>query len=341
MIAILVLLLTLGWSSTLLAQVPFYQGKTISIIVGTKAGDVYDLYPRLLAEFLPKYIPGNPNIIIQNVPGAASLIAANQLYNVAKPDGLSLGAIYPSLYFDQLIKKPEAKFDWNKFGWIGSPVGSNHMMYMRTDTPYKTIDDVRTAATPPKCGTSGVTSTGYYIPKLLEEAIGAKFEIVTGYAAGQDVDLAVERGEVVCRSFTITAFHAREPYFTWRKRNFVRVLYQTGNKRDVRLKDIPTMYELMDKYKTPESVRRLAKVILIASDLGRPIVAPPLVPADRLNILRDAFNKAVADPQFLAEAEKRRLEIDPSSWEEIESFAKEAMTTPPDVVERMKKVLAM
>ena len=118
------------------------------MIVGTKAGDVYDLYPRLLAEVMPKYIPGNPNIIIQNMPGAASLIAANQVYNVAKPDGLTLAAIYPSLYFDQLVQKPEAKFDWNKFGWIGSPVGSNHMMYMRTDTPYKTIEDVRAADAP-------------------------------------------------------------------------------------------------------------------------------------------------------------------------------------------------
>jgi tripartite-type tricarboxylate transporter receptor subunit TctC len=334
-------LLCCAFAKVAWAQTSFYQGKTLSIIVGTKAGDVYDLYPRLLAEFLPKYIPGNPNIIIQNVPGAASLVAANQLYNVAKPDGLSIGAIYPALYFDQLVKKPEAKFDWNKFAWIGSPVGSNHMMYMRSDTPYRTIDDVRGAVTPPKCGTSGVTSTGYYIPKLLEEAIGAKFDIVTGYQAGQDVDLAVERGEVVCRSFTITAFHAREPYFTWRKKNFVHVLYQTGNKRDPRLKNVPTMHELMDKHKTSENVRRLARVILIASDLGRPIVAPPGVPADRLKILRDAFNKAVNDAQFLAEAERRRLEIDPSPWEEIEALAREAMTTPPDVIERMKKVLGM
>jgi tripartite-type tricarboxylate transporter receptor subunit TctC len=325
----------------LFAQANFYQGKTLTIIVGTKAGDVYDLYPRLLAEFMPKYIPGTPNIIIQNVPGAASLIAANQVYNVAKPDGLTLAAIYPSLYFDQLVKKPEAKFDWSKFGWIGSPVASNHMMYMRTDTPYKTIEDVRAAVRPPKCGTSGVTSTGYYIPKLLEEAVGTKFEIVTGYQAGQDVDLAVERGEVVCRSFTITAFHAREPYFTWRKNNFVRVLYQTGKKRDARLKDVATMHELMDKYKTPENVKQLAKVILIASDLGRPIVAPPGVPADRLKIIRDAFNKTVSDPQFLSEAERRRLEIDPSTAEEIDALAKEAMVTPPDVVERMKKVLGM
>ena len=115
MILILVLVLTLGWSPALLAQTPFYQGKTINIVVGTKAGDVYDLYPRLLAEYMPKHIPGNPNIIVQNIPGAASLIAANQVYNVAKPDGLTIGAIYPALYFDQLIKKPEAKYDWAKF----------------------------------------------------------------------------------------------------------------------------------------------------------------------------------------------------------------------------------
>ncbi|MBM2806372.1 MAG: efflux transporter protein [Deltaproteobacteria bacterium] len=323
------------------AQANFYQGKTITMIVGTKAGDVYDLYPRLLAEYLPKYIPGNPNIIIQNVPGAASLIAANQLYNLAKPDGLTLGAIYPALYFDQLVKRAEAKFDWNKFTWIGSPVGSNHMMYMRTDTPFKTVEDVRAAKVAPKCGTSSTTSTGYYIPKLLEEAVGAKFDIVTGYQAGQDVDLAVERGEVVCRSFTITAFHAREPYFTWRKNNFVRVLYQTGNKRDARLKEVPTMFELMDKYKTTDGVRRLAKVVLIASDLGRPIVAPPSVSPDRLKILREAFDKSVSDPAFLAEAERRRLEIDPSPGQEIEALAKEAMSTPPDVVERMKKLLGM
>jgi tripartite-type tricarboxylate transporter receptor subunit TctC len=323
------------------AQANFYQGKTISFIVGTKPGDVYDLYPRLLAEFLPKYIPGNPNIIIQNVAGAASLVAANQVYNIAKPDGLTLGAIYPALYLDQLVKRPEVKYDWNKFAWIGSPVSSNHMMYMRADTPYKTIDDVRAAAHPPKCGASGIASTGYYIPKLLEEAIGAKFDIVAGYQAGQDIELAVERGEVVCRSFTITTFHSREPFFSWRKKNFVRVLYQTGNKRDARLKDVPTMYEIMDRYKTPYSVRSLAKVILIASDLGRPIIAPPGVPADRLKILRDAFNKSVNDPAFLAEAERRKLEIDPSSSDEIELLVKEALATPPEVVDRMKKILGM
>ena len=154
------------------AQTPFYQGKTITIIVGTKAGDAYDLYPRMLAEFMPKYIPGNPNIIIQNVPGAASMIAANQVYNVAKPDGLTIGAIYPALYFEQLTKKPEAKFDWTKFGWVGNPVTSNHLLYMRSDAPYKSMDDIRNASAAPKCGSNGITSTGYYLPKLMEETVG-------------------------------------------------------------------------------------------------------------------------------------------------------------------------
>lgn len=250
MIPILVLLLTFGWSSTLLAQSPFYQGKTISIVVGTKAGDVYDLYPRLLAEFWTKHLPGNPNIIIQNVPGAASLIAANQVYNLGKADGLTLAAIYPALYFDQLIKKPEVKYDWAKWNWIGSTVTSNHLLYMRADSPYKSLEDVRKATTAPKCGATGISSTGYYMPKLMEDVLGTKFDIVSGYVSGQDIDLAVERGELQCRAFTITAYFAREPFISWRKRNFVNTLIQTGGKRDARLKDTPTIYEFMDKYKT-------------------------------------------------------------------------------------------
>jgi tripartite-type tricarboxylate transporter receptor subunit TctC len=338
---IITLLMLLLASPALQAQAPFYQGKTVTIIVSTKAGDVYDLYPRLVAEFLPKYIPGNPNIIIQNVAGAAGLIGTNQVYNIAKPDGLTLGAIYPALYFEQLAKRPEVKFDWTKFIWIGSTVSSNSLMYMRADTPYKTIEDVRTATTPPKCGATGVTSSAYYMPKLLEDAIGTKFEVVSGYVAGQDIDLAVERGEVQCRAFTINAFFAREPFITWRKKNFVRVLYQTGNKRDPRLKDVPLFNELMDKYKTPEGVRQLAKVVLAADEFGRPIVFPPGVPADRVKIMRDAFSKAISDPALLAEAEKRRLEIDPAKGEELDALAKEVMTAPPDVVEKVKKLIGM
>src|SRR5262245_51451705 len=334
-------LLVLLFGTETYGQTPFYQGKTVTIIVSTKAGDVYDLYPRLVAEFMPKFIPGSPNIIIQNVAGAAGLIGTNQLYNTAKPDGLTFGATYPALYFEQLAKRPEVKFDWTKFIWIGSTVSSNSLMYMRADTPYKTIEDVRTATTPPKCGATGVTSTAYYMPKLLEDAIGTKFDVVPGYVAGQDIDLAVERGEVMCRAFTVNAFFSREPFITWRKKNFVRVLYQTGSKRDPRLKDVPLFSELMDKYKTAESVRRLAKVVVAADEFGRPIVLPPGVPADRVKIIRDAFNKAINDPALLAEAERRRLDIDPATAEELDSLAKEVMAAPPDVVEKVKKLLGM
>jgi tripartite-type tricarboxylate transporter receptor subunit TctC len=339
MILILVAALIIGWHSDLLAQAPFYQGKTISIVVGTKAGDVYDLYPRLLAEFWTKHIPGNPNIIVQNVPGAASLIAANQVYNVAKADGLTLAAIYPALYFDQLIKKPEVKYDWAKWNWLGSPVKSNHLLYMRADTPYKSVDDVRQATTPPKCGATGIASTGYYMPKLMEEVLNTKFDIVSGYVSGQDIDLAVERGELQCRAFTITAYFAREPFISWRKRNFTNVLIQTGTQRDARIKDSPTIYELMDKYRVSDASRALAKVILASGDFGRPIVAPPGVPADRVKVLRDSFDKVIKEPALLAEAERRRLEIDPTRWDEMESLAKDVMATPPDVVARMRKLL--
>lgn len=321
------------------AQAPFYQGKTITMIVGTKAGDVYDLYARAIAQFMPKYIPGNPNIIAQNITGAGSLIAANHVYNVSKPDGLTLGAIFPALYFDQLTGRKEVKFDWTKFTWLGSPTVSNHFIYMRADTPYKTIDDVRNAKEAPKCGSTGTASTGYYMPKLFEETIGTKFNIVTGYQSGGDVDLAVERGEIVCRSFTITAYHAREPFHTWRKKGFVRELVQTGKKRDPRLPNVPTIYELMEKYRTPETGRRLATVILAAGDVGRPYVGPPGVPADRAKILRDAFMKTMNDPDFKGEAEKRKLELDPVSGEELEALAREVIAQPPDIIERMKKVL--
>jgi hypothetical protein len=154
------------------------------------------------------------------------------------------------------------------------------------------------------------------------------------------VDLAVERGEVACRAFTITAFFAREPFISWRKRGFVNVLMQSGAKRDPRLKDAPTIYELMDKYKTPAAGRSLAKVVLAAGEFGRPLVAPPGLPTDRLKILRDAFDKSVQDPALLATAEKRRLEMDPGSGNELESLAKEVMAASPEVVQRMEKLLS-
>jgi tripartite-type tricarboxylate transporter receptor subunit TctC len=336
---ILILLLVAVCPTSLFAQTPFYQGKTIRLVAGTPAGSVYDLYARMVAQFLPKYIPGSPNIIVQNMPGVASMIAANYIYNISKPDGLTIGSIQPALYFDQLVGRPEVKFDWGKFTWLGNTTVSHHLIYIRSDAPYKSIADVRSASVPPKCGAEGTASSAYYLPKLLEETIGAKFNIVTGYNSGTDVDLAVERGEVQCRAFTIAAFFAREPFHTWRNKGFVRVLIQTGNQRDEKLPEVPTLPELMKQYKTPESGRRLASVILAANEIGRPIVATPGIPADRVKLLRAAFAQAVKDPELLADAKKKRLELDPVSGEDLEKLAKEIVAQPPEVIERMKKLL--
>ena len=177
------------------------------------------------------------------------------------------------------------------------------------------------------------------MPKLIEESWGFKFQIVTGYPGGGDIDLAVERGEVHCRNFTISTFFGREPFETWRKKGFVRVLIQTGKKRDQRMPDVPTIYELMDQYKTPEASRRLATVILSPAVFGRPMVATPGIPADRVKILRDAFNKALREPEFLEETKKRRWIVDPVSGEELEALAKEVIGQPPEVIERMIRVL--
>jgi tripartite-type tricarboxylate transporter receptor subunit TctC len=321
------------------AQSSFFEGKTIRIVVGLPAGDVYDLYARMLADHMGKHIPGNPSFIVQNMAGASSMITANYVYNVAKPDGLTFGSVLPSLYFDQLVGRSEVQFDWAKFSWLGSFEKSNNLLYMRSDTPFKTIHDVTKAGESPKCGSTGTGSPSYYLIRLLNEAIGTKFDIVTGYKGGQEIDLAVEKNEVQCRAFTVTTYFAREPFITWRNKNFVRVLFQTGRKRDSRLAEVPTVQELIEEYKTPEAMKRLAALVLASGEFGRPIVATPGIPADRVKILREAFAKTLADPALLADAKKRRLEIDPTAPEELESLAKDVFATTRDVVDRMKKLL--
>jgi tripartite-type tricarboxylate transporter receptor subunit TctC len=321
------------------AQTPYYQSKTIIIIVGYQAGDGYDIWARLLAAHMGKHIPGAPAMIAQNMPGAGSMIAANFIYNVAKPDGLTMGAIGPSIYLDQVIGKKEVHFDWGKFGWVGSTENTPWLLYMRTDTPYKTIEDVRKASQPPKCSATGTGTSGYFIPKLLEEAVGAKFNIVMGYQGGAEQDLALERGEVVCRSLSIPTFFAREPFTTWRKQNLVRILMQTGRKRDPRMPDVPTVLELMSEYKTPAATRSLVTTVLASGDIGRPFITPPGLPSERLKLLRDAFQKTMKDPAFLADVKTRKLEADPDSGEDLEAIAKSIIAQPRDVIERMKKIL--
>ncbi|MBI2180786.1 MAG: hypothetical protein HYU31_08210 [Deltaproteobacteria bacterium] len=328
-----------GLSSASQAQTPFYQGKQIRLIIGSTAGGGYDLWPRVMVRYLTRHIPGNPDIVPQNMPGAGGIVGANYVYGIAKPDGLTIGAFNPALYFDQLIKRDEVKFDWSKFAWIGSPEQNEILHFIRTDAPFKTIDDLRNAKEPARCGSSGTGTTGHYIPRLLEEVLGIKTHIVSGYQGGAEIDVAIERNEVVCWSPLIATYFGREPYKRWHKSGFTRVVLQTGDKRDPRLKDVPTLPELMQQYKTPEAGRRLARVILTAVTLGRPITAPPGTPADRVKILRDAYAKAIKDPELLAEAEKRGWDVNPVTGDDLEARAKDVIAQPADVIEKMKWVL--
>ena len=316
-----------------------FKGKAVRLVVGTSVGGAQDLWGRFVAQYLGRHIPGSPDIVVQNMPGAGNIIAANYIFNVAKPDGLTIGLVTPALYLDQLQGAKEVQFDWPKFSWIGSPERIDQVFFMRSDTPYKTLEDIRKASDPPRCAATGRSTAGYYFPKLLEEALGLKIHMVVGYGGGGDMDLAIEKGEVQCRAGTISAFVVREPTRTWAKTGFVRALAQSGIKRYPKVPDVPTIYELMEIHKTADATKRLAKVMLSSGDLGRPFIAPPGMSADRVKILREAFMKTMSDPELLADAKKRGLDIDPLRGEELEAIAKEVMVQPQEVIERMRKLL--
>jgi tripartite-type tricarboxylate transporter receptor subunit TctC len=322
------------------AQSNFFQGKTIRVVVGFTPGGFYDRWGRLLARYMPKYISGNPEIIVQNMPGAGSVTATNYVYSVAKPDGLTWGMPSAGIYLDQLVGRKEVQFDVRKFTWIGSPVREPMILYMRSDAPYKSLADIRNAKEPPRCGSTGTVSTDYILARLLEETLPPlKINTVLGYPGGSEIDLAVEKGEVICRGMTASPFFGREPFLTWQKKNFVRVLVFSGAKRDPRMPDVPTLNEIFEKEKVPENSRRVAEVIMAADSFGRPVFATPGTPLDRANALRRAFDQVMKDPELLAEAEKGKMDVDPQSGEDLAKLANRVMTQPPDVIARVKKLL--
>jgi tripartite-type tricarboxylate transporter receptor subunit TctC len=332
--------LTPYFISSLEAQeAAFYQGKTIRIIVGFTPVGFYDRWARLSARYLPKYIPGNPEIIVQNMSGAGGLVAANHIYTVAKPDGLTVGALGYGAYLDQLVGRKEVQYDVRKLLWIGSPEKSDVIFYMRTDAPYKSIEDIRSAKEPPRCGSTGTAGTDYILARLLEETLGLKINTVLGYPGGAEIDMAVEKGEVQCRAMTAAPFFGREPFLTWRNKKFVRVLLYGGQKRDSRIPDTPTIYEIFDKEKTPEEARRVADVILRGGDFGRPLVLPPGTPPARVKMLREAYAKSLKDEGLLREAEKGRMEVEFVSGEELQKLAETIVDQPPAVIARVKKIL--
>ena len=320
------------------AQEPFFKGKQIRIVVGLSTGGGYDRVARMLARYMGKYIPGNPDIVVQNMPGAASVTAANYVWGVAKPDGLTLVMPHNNVYFSQLSGQKEVQFDLPKFQWIGSLENDDMMIFGRADAPFKSVGDIIKAKEPPKCGSTGVGSSDYVMAKILEDTVGAKITTVTGYPGSSEIALALERGEVACMGLTISTYFGREPFLGWLKTKFIRFFAQSGRKREERVPDAPTIYELMDEYKTSATKRRTTEAMLQGGEWARPMMAPPGTPADRVAILRAAYEKAAKDPELIAEAKKLRIDVTPMRGDQLQAMAKEVMTQPPEVLEQIKKL---
>jgi len=336
-VSFLLALLTIA-SDKLHAQESFFKGKQMRIVVGLSTGGGYDRAARLIARYLGKYIPGNPDLVVQNMPGAGSVTAANYVWGVAKPDGLTLLAPHNNVYLGQLSGQKEVHFDLPKFQWIGSLENDDMMLFSRADAPFKSMSEIVRTKESPKCGSTGVGSSDYVMSKILEETIGAKIQHVIGYPGSSEIAIAMERGEVLCMGLTISTYYGREPFLSWLKTKFVRFLAQSGRQRDSRVADAPTIYELMEEFKTPPTKRRVAEAMLQGGEWARPLMAPPATPADRVALLRNAYEKAAKDPELVAEAKKLRIEVTPVRGEKLQAMAKEVMTQPPDVTAQIKKL---
>lgn len=338
--SVLVALLSLALCADASAQSAYFENKTIRLVLGFSPGGISDLWGRALARTMSQTLPGKPNIILQNMPGAGSMTAANYIYSVAKPDGLTIGFVTPGLYFNQLTDMKEVQFDWAKLTWIGSPERTVRIIYARTDIPHKNLEDLRHATEAPRCGATALGTVGHYFPRLIEEVAGVKFNIVTGYPGAAEIDLAMQKNEVHCRAGSLEGYFGSEPTRSWAKSGFTRVLIYGSPKRDPRLPDVPTVNDILDKRKAPEVTRRLASVLMAPDAIGRPLIAPPGLAPEHAAVLRDGFMKALGEAEFVAEARKRNWEIEPVSGQELEALAKKVVVQPPEVVERMKKILA-
>jgi tripartite-type tricarboxylate transporter receptor subunit TctC len=306
---------------------PFYKGKQITMLIASGAGGGYDAYARTLARYLPKYIPGNPTIVPKNVPGAGGLIAANTLYNTTAPDGFTFAALTNGVAMDPLFGETAGRFDAQKFNWLGSMGKLENICVTWKGSPITRIEQARTREV--AVSASGATGNSAIMPKIINQFLGTKFKVIGGYTEGSGVTLALERGEVdgVCGLSYSTLKTMRPDWFRDKK---VNIILQIGLEK---LKDLPNVPSALDLVSDPDS-RKVLELILIRQEMGRPFAMPPGVPADRVTIMRNAFNAALKDPGFLAEAAKVRLEIDPLTGAQIAALLKTAYSAPKPIVAR-------
>src|SRR5262252_2296360 len=299
----------------------FYKGKNVDLFIGYSAGGGYDVYARALARHMTRFIPGNPTIVPKNMPGAGSLVLANWLYNFGAKDGTAFGTIGRGTAFDPLLGSTKAQFDAVKFNWIGSMndevsvCGAWH-----TSGIAKLEQVVQNELT---VGGTGPAADTDQFPKVLNATIHTKFKIIPGYPGGNDIDLAMERGEVMGRCgwswSSVIATHK-----SWIDEKKINVLVQLSLNKHA---DLPNAPLVMDLAKTEEQ-RQIFKLVFARQPMGRPFLAPPGIPADRTAALRKAFMDTMKDPGFLAEAEKMKLEINPVSGDAVQEIMQEVYQTP-------------
>jgi len=315
------------------AQADFYRGKTVEMMIGYSVGGGYDVYARLIARHLGKHIPGNPTITPKNMDGAGSLRLANWLYNVASKEGLVFGTIGRGTGFDPLLGSKQAQFDGNKFNWIGSANNEVSVCVVWNGRSKVTkFEDLLTQEL--TVGGTGAAADTDQFPRIINGVLGTKMKIVTGYPGGNDVNLALERGEVDgrCGWSWSSVESTRKSWLTDKK---ITILMQLALEKHPDLPDVPLIVDLA---KTEEQ-RQILRLIFARQPLGRPFLAPPGVPAERVAVLRKAFMDTMADKEFLAEADKAQLEITPIAGDAVQKLVAEVYQTPPAVVQKAAEIL--
>jgi tripartite-type tricarboxylate transporter receptor subunit TctC len=317
------------------AQDSFYNGKTVRIIVGAAAGGGYDTYSRTIARHIGKHIPGNPTFIVENMPGAGFLISANYTYKIAKPDGLTVGHFIGGLFLQQLLGKPGIEFDAAKFEYIGVPTQDDYVIGIsKKNTGISTMDQWMSTKTIVKLGGVGAGSATDDIPKVLKETIGLPVQIVSGYSGTATVRLAYDSGEVqgVCNSWQ--SFTATWPNEL--KSGDLEIVLQTTAKSHPELSKVPLA---MSYAKTDEARNLISSLVHSVGPAARPYLLPPGTPKDRLTTLRRAFMAVMKDPEFLADAKKAKLDINPLDGEELERNVKDIFKLDPKLIPKAKEIL--
>ena len=332
----LVLILAAVVAVSLVSTAPaqeFYKDKTINFIVGYSPGGTYDQYTRLIARHISKHMPGNPSAIVENMPGAGGIIAANHLYNRAKPDGLTVGAWAAPLVLQHVMGNEATKFDGRNVGWVGIPGPYDTACHFSRESGIKTVDDWFAAKRPVKISSIGPGTSLSDVPKLVKAALGLPLELVEGYKGGAEARLAVENGEVdgLCASWQATKVSWRSQIESGK----IRVVLQATLRSHPDLKDVP----LANNYSKTEEARTLLKVADNVHVYQFPYSVAPGTPKDRLQMLQQAFMKTLKDPELLAEAKKAQLEVDPIDGPATAKTFASLYELAPSLVGKLKEIL--